>query len=177
MGGELIKTGEEKLRERKGNLQEKINQPKKKKPTLVFNGTIRFLKGVIEREWDLELTDADYIEILDIAQERSDNFLELTNEIDPNLTAFLTQMAEALKVWDKKEGKTKEKFDPRFYANRKDDDNPSFIFSLTSNQLLSEAIKGDFDLVYLVRRELANRGLDSNGRWVGFNEAKKINRI
>lgn len=177
MGGELTKTGEEKLRERKGNLQEKINQPKKKKPTLVFNGTIRFLKGVIEREWDLELTDADYIEILDIAQERSDNFLELTNEIDPNLTAFLTQMAEALKVWDKKEGKTKEKFDPRFYANRKDDDNPSFIFSLTSNQLLSEAIKGDFDLVYLVRRELANRGLDSNGRWVGFNEAKKINRI
>ncbi len=177
MGGQLTKTGEEKLRERKGNLQEKINQPKKKKPTLVFNGTIRFLKGVIEREWDLELTDADYIEILDIAQERSDNFLELTNEIDPNLTAFLTQMAEALKVWDKKEGKTKEKFDPRFYANRKDDDNPSFIFSLTSNQLLSEAIKGDFDLVYLVRRELANRGLDSNGRWVGFNEAKRIHRI
>lgn len=177
MGGQLTKTGEEKLRARKGNTPEKVNQPKKKKPTLVFNGTIRLLKGVIEREWDLELTDADYIEILDIAQERSVNFLELTNEIDPNLTAFLTQMAEALKVWDKKEGKTKEKFDPRFYANRKDDENPSFIFSLTSNQLLSEAIKGDFDLVYLVRRELANRGLDSNGRWVGFNEAKKIHRI
>jgi hypothetical protein len=177
MGGQLTKTGEEKLRARKGNTPEKANQPKKKKPTLVFNETIRLLKGVIEREWDLELTDADYIEILDIAQKRGDNFLELTNEIDPNLTSFLTQMAEALKVWDKKEGKTKEKFDPRFYANRKDDDNPSFIFSLTSNQLLSEAIKGDFDLVYLVRRELANRGLDSNGRWVGFNEAKRIHRI
>lgn len=177
MGGQLTKTGEEKLRERNCNPPRKIDLQKKKKPTLVFNGTIRLLKGVIEREWDLELTDADYIEILNIAQERSDNFLELTNEIDPNLTTFLTQMAEALNVWDKKEGKTKEKFDPRFYANRKDDDNPSFIFSLTSNQLLSEAIKGDFDLVYLVRRELANRGLDSNGRWVGFNEAKKIHRI
>lgn len=177
MGGQLTKTGEEKLRERKGNAPKKIKQQNKKKPTLVFNGTIRLLKGVIEREWDLELTDADYVEILDIAQERSDNFLEVTSEIDPNLTAFLTQMAEALKVWDKKESKIKEKFDPRYYANRKDDDNPSFIFSLTSNQLLSEAIKGDFDLVYLVRRELANRGLDSNGRWVGFNEAKRIHRI
>lgn len=31
--------------------------------------TVRALKGVIEREWDRELTDADYIEILDIAQE------------------------------------------------------------------------------------------------------------
>lgn len=177
MGGQLTKTGEEKLRARKGNTPEKANQPKKKKPTLVFNGTVRALKGVIEREWDLELTDADYIEILDIAQERSDNFLEVTNEINPNLTSFLTQMGEALKVWDKKEGKTKEKFDPRFYSDRNDDNNPSFIFSLTSNQLLSEAIKGDFDLVYLVRRELANRGLDSNGRWVGFNEAKRIHRI
>jgi len=177
MGGQLTKTGEEKLRERKGNVPEKVSQPKKKKPTLVFNGTIRALKGVIEREWDLELTDADYIEILDIAQEQSANFLELTNEIDPNLTSFLTQMAEALKFWDKKEGKSKQKFDPRFYSNRKDDDNPSFIFSLTSNQLLSEAIKGDFDLIYLVRRELANRGLDSNGRWVGFNEAKRIHRV
>lgn len=181
MGGELTKTGEEKLRQRQGKTQAKVNQPTKQKPTIVFNGTIRLLKGVIEREWDLELTDADYIEILDIAQERSVNFHDVVNEIHPNLNAFLTQMAEALKIWDqstgKSEQKSRSKFDPRFYENRKDDDNPSYIFSLTSNRLLSEAIKGDFDLIYLVRRELANRGLDSNGKWVGFDEAKKIHRI
>lgn len=181
MGGELTKTGEEKLRQRQGKTQAKVNQPTKQKPTIVFNGTIRLLKGVIEREWDLELTDADYIEILDIAQERSVNFHNVVNEIHPNLNVFLTQMAEALKIWDqttgKSEQKSREKFDPRFYENRKDDDNPSYIFSLTSNRLLSEAIKGDFDLIYLVRRELANRGLDSNGKWIGFDEAKKIHRV
>lgn len=181
MGGELTKTGEEKLRQRQGKAPATTNQPVKQKPTIVFNGTIRLLKGVIEREWDLELTDADYIEILDIAQEHSVNFHDVVNEIHPNLNAFLTQMAEALKVWDqstgKSEQKSRSKFDSRFYENRKDDDNPSYIFSLTSNRLLSEAIKGDFDLIYLVRRELANRGLDSNGKWVGFDEAKKIHRV
>ncbi len=181
MGGQLTKTGEEKLRMRQGKTPASVHQPIKQKPTIEFNGTIRLLKGVIEREWDLELTDADYIEILDIAQERSVNFHEVVNEIDPNLTAFLKQMSEALKIWDQTAGKSKDKsrakFDPRFYENRPDDDNPSFIFSLTSNRLLSEAIKGDFDLIYLVRKELANRGLDSNGKWVGFPEAKKIQRI
>ena len=181
MGGELTKTGEEKLRQRQGKTSEKINQPNKQKPTIVFNGTIRLLKGVIEREWDLELTDADYIEILDIAQERSVNFYDIVNEIHPNMNAFLTQMAEALKNWDQTKGKSEQKsrakFEPRFYENRKDDENPSYIFSLTSNRLLSEAIKGDFDLIYLIRREMANRGLDSNGKWVGFDEAKKLHRI
>ena len=181
IGGELTKTGEEKLRQRHGKATAKVNQPAKQKPTIVFNGTIRLLKGVIEREWDLELTDADYIEILDIAQEHSVNFHDVVNDIHPNLNAFLIQMAEALKIWDqttgKSEQKTRAKFDSRFYESRKDDENPSYIFSLTSNRLLSEAIKGDFDLIYLVRKELANRGLDSNGKWIGFEEAKKIHRI
>ena len=30
---------------------------------------------------------------------------------------------------------------------------------------------GDVDLVHLARRELASRGMDGNGRWVGFAEA------
>jgi hypothetical protein len=30
---------------------------------------------------------------------------------------------------------------------------------------------GDVDMVHLVRRELASRGMDGNGRWVGFAEA------
>jgi hypothetical protein len=181
MGGQLTKTGEEKLRSKQGKASPEVNTSKKPKQTIVFNSTVRALKGVIEREWDLELTDGEYIEILDIAQEQSVNFYEVVTEIHPNLTAFMTQMAMALKIWDKTTGKSeeksKEKFDPKFYANRKDDDNPRFIFGLTSSRLLSEAIKGDFDLIYLVRRELANRGQDSNGKWIGFDEAKKIHRL
>ncbi len=177
MGGELTKTGEEKLKALQSKSSPKGAEEKKKKQTIVFNSTIRALKGVIEREWDLELTDGEYIEILDIAQEHSVNFYEVVTDIDPNLTAFMTQMAGALKIWDKTAEKSKAKFDPRYYANRKDDDNPSFIFSLTSSKLLAEAIEGDFDLIYLVRRELANRGQDSKGKWVGFDEAAKIHRI
>ena len=30
---------------------------------------------------------------------------------------------------------------------------------------------GDVDMVQLVRRELANRGIDGTGRWIGFAEA------
>lgn len=181
MGGQLTKTGEERLRERQGKAGSTSAHESKQKSRLVFNGTVRILKGVIEREWDLELTDTEYIEILEIAEDRSVNFTEAVNEMNPNLNAFLIQMAEALKIWDKEnaksEGKSREKFDPRFYENRPDDDNPSYIFSLTSNKLLSEAIEGDFDLIYLVRRELANRGLDSKGKWVGFDEAKRIHRV
>ena len=177
MGGQLTKTGEERLKAKHGKASPERAKAEKPKRTIVFNSTIRELKGVIEREWDLELTDAEYIEILDIAQEQSVNFYDVVTEMHPNLTAFMTQMAMALKAWDKTAEKSKGKFDPRYYANRKDDDNPSFIFSLTSSKLLAEAIEGDFDLIYLVRRELANRGQDSKGKWVGFDEAKRIHRI
>lgn len=181
MGGQLTKTGEEKLRTKQGKTSREINEPKKTKQTIVFNSTIRALKEVIEREWDLELTDGDYIEILDIAQEQSVNFYEVVTEMHPNLTAFMTQMAMALKIWDKtignSETKSRERFDPKFYANRKDDENPTFIFSLTNSKVLAEALRGDFDIIYLVRKELANRGLDSTGKWVGFDQAAKIHRI
>jgi hypothetical protein len=177
MGGQLTKTGEERLKAKHGKASPETVKAEKSKQTIVFNSTIRALKGVIEREWDLELTDGEYIEILDIAQEQSVNFYDVVTEMHPNLTAFMTQMGMALKVWDKTAEKSKGKFDASYYANRKDDDNPAFIFSLTSSKLLAEAIEGDFDLIYLVRRELANRGQNSQGKWVGFDEAAKIHRI
>jgi hypothetical protein len=180
MGGQLTKTGEEKLKAMKQKTSTKTVE-QIKKPTIVFNHGVRLLKGVIEREWDLELTDADYIEILDIAQERSSNLPEIVNEIHETLSEFLTIMRKALEEWDKKTGKSveksREKFYPEFYAKRKDDENPGFIFSLTNTKVLTEALQGDFDLVYLVRRELANRGFDSKGKWIGFEEAKKIHRV
>jgi hypothetical protein len=58
-----------------------------------------------------------------------------------------------------------------------DELNPRFIFSLTHTELLVKAVKGEIDLLKLARTELANRGLDKNGRWVGFNTAKKIHGI
>ncbi len=63
------------------------------------------------------------------------------------------------------------------YENRADDINPRFIFSTTSTALLVEALRGDFDLKQLVRRELANRGLNADGNWVGFDKAAQIHKI
>ncbi len=63
------------------------------------------------------------------------------------------------------------------YENRADDINPRFIFSTTSTALLVEALRGDFDLKQVVRRELANRGLNAEGNWVGFDKAAIIHKI
>jgi len=67
--------------------------------------------------------------------------------------------------------------DLKKYDDRKDELHPKFIFSLTATQLLTEALKGEFDLLCLVRIELANRGFDRDGKWIGFDKAKKIHRI
>ena len=63
------------------------------------------------------------------------------------------------------------------FAKRSDDLNPKYIFSLTGTQLLVEALKNEFSIEYYIRKELANRGLDRNGEWVGFPIAKEIHQI
>jgi hypothetical protein len=63
------------------------------------------------------------------------------------------------------------------YDKRDDELNPRFMFSTTPTQLLSEALKGKFDVMYLIRRQLAARGLDSNGKWIGFEKAEKHHGI
>lgn len=52
-----------------------------------------------------------------------------------------------------------------------DDLNPEFIFSLTANKLLGDIAKGIIDPVALAKKELANRGYDENGKWVGFKKS------
>ena len=47
--------------------------------------------------------------------------------------------------------------------------NPAFIFSDTEMGLLSMIAKGEINAVELAKRTLEQRGLDINGRWVGFN--------
>ena len=55
--------------------------------------------------------------------------------------------------------------------------NKDYMFQGVSTALLSKAVKNEIDLLKLAKRELASRGLDGNGLWVGFEEAKKIHNL
>jgi len=85
------------------------------------------------------------------------------------------------KVWQEIGGELtqtgKERLMTKDYESRADDINPRFIFSTTATALLVEALRGDFDLKQLIRRELANRGLNTEGNWVGFDKAAQIHKI
>lgn len=53
-----------------------------------------------------------------------------------------------------------------------DDDNPAYLFNTTNTSLLVQIAKGEVDAEELAKKELANRGLNNDGKWVGFNKAK-----
>jgi hypothetical protein len=42
---------------------------------------------------------------------------------------------------------------------------------------LSAAAKGELDLNRLAREELASRGLDKEGHWIGFERASQIHNV
>jgi hypothetical protein len=50
-----------------------------------------------------------------------------------------------------------------------DDKNPQFLFSTTHTSLLIEIVKGSINAEKLALKELEKRGLNKNGRWVGFD--------
>lgn len=58
-----------------------------------------------------------------------------------------------------------------------EENNINYIFQTASTKLLSEILLQNVDIKYYVRRELANRGVDSSGRWIGFDKAYKHHRI
>ena len=58
-----------------------------------------------------------------------------------------------------------------------DDDNPEYLFTGINNSILIAAIKGEVDLTKLAKKEMANRGLDLNGEWIGFKAADKVHGI
>lgn len=58
-----------------------------------------------------------------------------------------------------------------------DELNPQFMFQGTATDLLVAATKGEIDLNQLVAKELAGRGLDKDGKWVGFAKAEVIHGI
>lgn len=63
------------------------------------------------------------------------------------------------------------------FDGRNDELDPRYIFNMTATQLLTEALKGEFDITYLIKRQLANRGLDREGKWIGFDKAKELHQI
>jgi len=52
--------------------------------------------------------------------------------------------------------------------------NPEFLYSTTATALLLAIADGLIDPVALARLQLASRGLDCNGTWVGFAQARRI---
>ena len=56
----------------------------------------------------------------------------------------------------------------------KDDENPAFMFQGVWTSLLTKIAKGEISAQFLACQELANRGLDLDGKWIGFEAAEKI---
>ena len=54
-----------------------------------------------------------------------------------------------------------------------DEQNPEFLFNLTHKQLLLQIVGKEINCIQLAKKALANRGLDSNGKWIGFEKANK----
>jgi hypothetical protein len=55
--------------------------------------------------------------------------------------------------------------------------NPVYMFSTTATDLLLAITAGLVDPVLLAHEMLANRGLDLDGRWVGFDRAREIHGV
>lgn len=66
---------------------------------------------------------------------------------------------------------------PKTYTPVNDDSNPLYMFSMTPTCLLAAVLDGRVDIVAHVRREMAARGLDENGIWVGFDKAAKAHGL
>lgn len=48
------------------------------------------------------------------------------------------------------------------------------FIQIASAKILTAVVRGTIDLNLLAREELASRGVDHGGKWVGFKEARKI---
>lgn len=53
------------------------------------------------------------------------------------------------------------------------DDERGFM-QTASITILTAAARGELDLNDLARRELAHRGLDRDGKWIGFDKAREV---
>ncbi len=53
----------------------------------------------------------------------------------------------------------------------------SLVLQSAATALLAAATRGEVDLNALAAEELANRGVDRAGRWVGFPRAAEIHHV
>ena len=51
------------------------------------------------------------------------------------------------------------------------------VLQTAGTDLLVRSARGQLDLNLLARCELANRGLDAAGKWVGFKQAEKLHGV
>jgi hypothetical protein len=61
--------------------------------------------------------------------------------------------------------------------NVSDLQNPTFLFSCIATDLLLAITSGLIDPVQLAHEQLANRGLDADGQWAGFDRAREIHGV
>lgn len=54
-----------------------------------------------------------------------------------------------------------------------DETNAKYLFSTTHTELLTAIANDEIDAKLMAEIELANRGLNARGEWVGFEEAKE----
>ena len=55
--------------------------------------------------------------------------------------------------------------------------NPAYMLQMIDAALLCKIVAGEIDVRELARRELAQRGLDTAGKWVGHAKAAKVHGI
>ncbi len=51
------------------------------------------------------------------------------------------------------------------------------FIQIALTKVLAAAARGEVDLNRLAREELASRGMDKNGQWVGFDRAAAIHTV
>jgi len=51
------------------------------------------------------------------------------------------------------------------------------FIQIAATKVLAAVARGEIDLNRIAREELASRGLDANGTWVGFDRARAIHHL
>lgn len=57
-------------------------------------------------------------------------------------------------------------------TNLPDDENPKYLFNTTTSKLLVAIVQGNIDTKQLAEEQLRNRGLNNDGRWIGFEHER-----
>ena len=62
----------------------------------------------------------------------------------------------------------------KYLKEMRDEDNPEFLYSLTSTKLLLLIGNKRFDPILAAKKELINRGVDKSGKWIGHEKAAQL---